>query len=474
MENQKLSLSTTKLSLGTKIGYGFGSLGEGLAYSIFQLYFIFFLTDFVGIAPAISGTIALVAVLWDAITDPIIGHLSDHSKHPKGKRRPFIAKFCLPLGIMIFLLFTDWSMFSDYGKIAYFLIVNALFWLAFTAVDIPYITLGGEITDDPDEKISLRSFATIFYYIGFIIAASGTMLLLENVAAKVGGDYLKSWSLIALLFGVVVVIAYIIAIMATKGKEKPYTGGTEVSNVNIYKSMIEAIKIKPYRNLWLFNIAFNISMVFVTSVLVFVFIYYIGLDGNQISIVFFAYVLFIVVLSPILGKLAMKIGNRKALLICMVALTLNYFAFKVLPLNEFTIYVFQILVAVGNIAYFIFSYAMVYEIGQFSSIKTGFNNDGVLFAFYQFSYKVASSIGMWLAGLTLAYYQYDPTAEITEFTLNGLRNMMTVIPGVISIVAIPFVLMYSLTPKNIEKLKGLLKAKEEGKEINMDEVKELL
>ena len=238
--------------------------------------------------------------------------------------------------------------------------------------------------------------------------------------------------------------------------------------------MREAIKIKPYRNLWLFNIAFNISMVFVTSVLVFVFIYYIGLDGNQISIVFFAYVLFIVVLSPILGKLAMKIGNRKALLICMVALTLNYFAFKVLPLNEFTIYVFQILVAVGNIAYFIFSYAMVYEIGQFSSIKTGFNNDGVLFAFYQFSYKVASSIGMWLAGLTLAYYQYDPTAEITEFTLNGLRNMMTVIPGVISIVAIPFVLMYSLTPKNIEKLKGLLKAKEEGKEINMDEVKELL
>ena len=469
--------NSAKLSTGTKVGYGVGSLGEGLAYCLFYLYFIFFLTDFAGINPALAGTISLLAVLWDAVTDPLIGHLSDHSKNPKGKRRPFIAKACIPLGLMIFLLFTDWSGLNTGLKVAYFFVINLFFWLFFTAVDIPYMTFGGEITDNPDEKIKIRSYATIFYYIGFIIAASGTVVLLERFAALAGGNYQKGWSWVGALFGLITVLSYYISILTTRGTEKP-PENTDTSlgeKVNIFKSMLESFKIKPYRNLWFYNLFFNIGLIFNTSVLIYLFTYFLGFSEVMISIAYAAYVVMIIIVSPLLGKLSIKAGNKIGLLVSLVAITADYFLFKIIPLTGVSIFIMQLAIALGNVGFFVCSYAMVYEVAGVSPLKTGFKNDGVLMAFYQFSYKIATAIGMWLVGMFLTYYKYDATAmQLSDFTLNGIRNMATVIPGIFCLIAIPFVIFYTLSPANVQKLKALLDRKEKGEEIDPEMYKRVL
>lgn len=467
----------SKLAFGTKLGYGIGSLGEGLSYCIFYLYFIFFLTDFAGINPALAGTISLIAVLWDAVTDPLIGHLSDHSRNPKGKRRPFIAKACIPLGLMIFLLFTDWSAFSTGLKVAYFFLANVFFWLAFTSVDIPYMTLGGEITDNPDEKVSLRSFATIFYYVGFIIAASGTVMLLERFAGFTGGNYQRAWSWVAALFGFITTISFTVSLIATKGTEKaPEAADAGAKEkVNIFKSMFESFKIKPYRNLWFYNLFFNIGLIFNTSVLIYLFIYFIGFNEFQISIAYAAYVVMIIIISPLLGKLSVKSGNKAALIFSLVAITANYFLFKIIPLNGITIFIMQIAIALGNVGFFVCSYAMVYEIADVSELKTGFRNDGVLMAFYQFSYKIATAIGMWLVGIFLTFYKYDAAAEeLSLFTLQGIRNMATIIPGLFCLAAIPFLIKYTLSPANLVKLKEVLASRGESEKNDKATIKNLL
>ena len=109
----------TTLSIGTKLGYGVGSIGEGLAYNAFYLYFIYFLTDYVGIDPVVAGSISLFAVIWDAVTDPLIGYFSDRIQSPNGKRRSFMLKGFIPLGAVIFLLFSDWEFLSGGMQIAY-------------------------------------------------------------------------------------------------------------------------------------------------------------------------------------------------------------------------------------------------------------------------------------------------------------------------------------------------------------------
>ena len=72
-----MNQANQKLSVGTKLGYGIGQLGSGLAYNLYYYYFIYFMTTFAGVAPGVAGTISMFAVMWDAVTDPIIGYFSD-------------------------------------------------------------------------------------------------------------------------------------------------------------------------------------------------------------------------------------------------------------------------------------------------------------------------------------------------------------------------------------------------------------
>ena len=78
-----------KLKTGTAVGYGIGAIGEGIGYNVFFSFFSFFLTTIAGIQPAVAGVVSMAAVLWDAVTDPIIGLWSDRTKNPRGRRRAF-------------------------------------------------------------------------------------------------------------------------------------------------------------------------------------------------------------------------------------------------------------------------------------------------------------------------------------------------------------------------------------------------
>ena len=88
--------SPGKLSILTKLGYGAGTAGDSIPYTLFFTYFIFYLTDIAGVSAAIAGVISFLAIVWQGITGPVIGYLSDNSTNPKGRRRPLLAKIIVP------------------------------------------------------------------------------------------------------------------------------------------------------------------------------------------------------------------------------------------------------------------------------------------------------------------------------------------------------------------------------------------
>ena len=97
------------------LAYGIGGVGENISYNLFYMFFIFFLTSVAGISPAAAGTISLIAVAWDAISDPIVGYLSDRCRGWKGfgKRGTFILLGAIPLGISVFLLYNDVALSGE-------------------------------------------------------------------------------------------------------------------------------------------------------------------------------------------------------------------------------------------------------------------------------------------------------------------------------------------------------------------------
>ena len=123
------NITSDKLPKRAKISFAVGQIGESAIYLIFMLYFVFFLTDIVGFDPAFAGLVSMVGVLWDAITDPVVGTISDNAKFKSGRRSPFVLGFAVPFSVSAALLFT---MF-DLGPIAlkaYFIMQSSSFSLS--------------------------------------------------------------------------------------------------------------------------------------------------------------------------------------------------------------------------------------------------------------------------------------------------------------------------------------------------------
>lgn len=468
----------TTLSVGTKLGYGVGSIGEGLAYNAFYLYFIYFLTDYVGIDPVVAGSISLFAVIWDAVTDPMIGYFSDRIQNPNGKRRSFMLKGFIPLGAVIFLLFSDWEFLSGGMQVAYFVIVNTLFWFFFTAVDIPYMTLGGELSEKEEDRLSIRSFGTAGYYIGFLFASSGVVLLQEKFAEILNGDQTRAWTYVGLVVGVIVALTYFICICAVKGKEitAPASEEEKKNEIGFLDSVKAIFTIKPYWHILGYDFFCNLGIMFWTTGQLYIFESYVGMSSGEIAFAFAAYVAFIVVLSQIYPRLVSDKHDKKVLL----ALTLTIAAvlqavYIFIPLTFSGIIVILFSNALTMTGFYTYSYALLFEIGEVAVLKTKHKLEGMFMSGYQFVYKFGTAVSMWLFGIALDYFQYDAAAEtLSEFTLGGLRAIASWMPGLMLLCGVPSLLMYKLSKGKVDQLKAVLERAQKGEPVSEDEYKGIL
>ncbi|MBD0346228.1 MAG: MFS transporter, partial [Coleofasciculus sp. Co-bin14] len=193
-----LTVSNEKLNLKTKLAYGVGELGGEIPNNILVFFLLFFLTNVAGLNPTLAGSVLLIGKVWDAINDPMIGWLSDRTRSPLGRRYPWMLGGAIPLGMLFFVQWfvpptsNQWLLFGYYSGIA------LLFYAAFTAVAVPYSTLGAELTQGYDERTSLISFKAAFS----IGASIFSLALAQAIFAKVA-DPSKRFLILGAICGVI-------------------------------------------------------------------------------------------------------------------------------------------------------------------------------------------------------------------------------------------------------------------------------
>ncbi|EMF2189898.1 glycoside-pentoside-hexuronide family transporter [Salmonella enterica] len=166
------------LSVKEKVGYGMGDAASHIVFDNVMLYMMFFYTDIFGIPAGFVGTMFLLARALDAISDPCMGLLADRTRSRWGKFRPWVL-----FGIVCVLAYSTPDL-SLNGKMIYAVITYTLLTLLYTVVNIPYCALGGVITNDPTQRISLQSWR-------FVLATAGGMLstvLMMPLVKLIGGE----------------------------------------------------------------------------------------------------------------------------------------------------------------------------------------------------------------------------------------------------------------------------------------------
>ncbi len=460
------------MSKKTMIGYGAPGWATLFTFTMFTTYGLYFFTDVVGLAASFAGLIMTIGTLWDAFTDPVVGMISDKTDPVKGRRRPYMFWVAIPFGIVTWLLFTDFGFDGTMSKV-YFIIVAILFYTAQTVLDIPYTALAGEITEDYDERSTLGSVRIVWALAACIFG--GGVMYFTSLLEPLTGSMKSAWSVCFAIFGLLCTISIFIGWKATDGYENKEAIVSD-------KISWRLIREGPLKNKSFLHVAggfiFGImaQCVFLGT-MVYYFSYNLSLNDGQIATV--NTLMWIIGLLWVYPVNWMSIHWSKKISwsvsfglwgACMILFPL---VFNV-PGKVVAPVVMCGILVVGLNALYQVVYALIPDCVEVDELKTGDRKEGIFYSSATVSQKVASAITVSIIGMILGAIGYDAGGVQTEETLNGIFWLFVGGTTICCLISVLFMVTNPLNKKRHAEVVKALEGKKAGKEINLEDFKDLI
>ncbi len=409
-----------------KFNYAVGAIPNGIKIDTFTFFLLPFYSYIVGLNPALAGTAIFIALLFDAITDPLMGSISDRSSFKGGKRHPFMMVSFIPIMIGYVLLFApreDWGLSQSnlFIWMTSFLILTRF---GMTLFDIPHRAFGAEIIKDYSERTILMSWRELFQW----IASLGNAALAYVIFFKSTDDYPlgqlnpDAWFPFALTGGFLMFLAVIYSTVSTKKYSKDLSIYTRsFSLADIIGELRIALTNKSFIILFFGNLAISIAWGMSNSLTFLVNTFFWELNAGQISF-FLPIYLFSTVLAFVLTpKIVQKFDKRIAVMICilgvsiMAPMPLVCYLLGITPdkgtlslvfFIGFFLMLLTMFAVMGNMT----RDSMVGDIADEVQLKSKTRQEGILYAGVSFMQKVSTGVGASFAGFILAFINF-PTGQ---------------------------------------------------------------
>jgi GPH family glycoside/pentoside/hexuronide:cation symporter len=441
-----------KLSVVEKVGY---SLGDAAANFIFQTMLIFllsFYTDVFGITAAAAGTLFLVARIGDAVFDFGMGAVADRTNTRWGKFRPWILWTAIPFGLLGYLTFTTPNL-SPSGKLAYAYVTYIAMMLIYSANNIPYSALMGVLTGDVVERTSLASYR-------FVSAMTATLVIqgLTLPLARAFGqvNIAHGYQMTMALFCALAVLFFVITFATTRERVAP----DPRQKTSIAQDVRDLLQNRPWVVLFCLTLFVFLDLSQRGAALPYYFRYYVTeqreafgfalfglpLQFDQFSL-FNAAGIFANIIGIFFSKpLATRFGKRNTFLACLFIASLFTIVFLFLPRNQVGLIIWcQVLMQLAYGPTIPLLWAMMADVADYSEWRTGRRATGIAFSATVFGLKFGLGVGGALTGWLLAQFGYVANVEQTAATLNGIRYLISVIPGVFFLLGVIALYVYPIT-----------------------------
>ena len=446
-----------KLSRLTKFFYGSGDLGFSLVGTIIGAYFLFFLTDVVGIKPAIAGIAILIGRTWDYLNDPLIGHLSDRTRSKWGRRRPFLLFGALPFALAFTLMWYRPPFESQVALAVYYAAAYVLFDAAATFVYMPYFALTPELTEDYDERTSLTSYRMFFSLLGGLLAFTIPLMIVGSFTPANADKVL----LMGAIFGLGSALPLLLVFFNTKerdefvAQEKP----------KFLDSIKAALKNKPFIFGAVIYLLTWVCMDILQTILLFFIKYVLKLEGMSDIIMALIFVTAIIAL-PFWEYASRKLNKRMAYVYGVVFWAVaQILLITVGPLVPMPVLVILCIMAgIGVSAAHVLPWAILPDAIEWDEYKTGERHEGMFYSLVTLMGKIASSIAIPLTAIMLDVTGYIPNAvQQPASALLGIRLLIGPLPAVFLTISIIFALKY---PLERVQFSNIVKELEERREKN--------
>ena len=401
-----------KLPFSEKIGYGLGDMAANFVFQAMLALQLSFYTDTFGLTPAQAGTLFLVVGLCAAVLNPVMGAIADRTNTRWGKFRPYLLWTAVPFGIIGVLTFTTPNL-SPGSKIIYAYVTYALLRIVYTVNNVPYASLTGVITGDPDERTSIASWRQIFANsAGFIVQS----LAVPMIAWSGHGNSAKGYQLTMGLFSVLGGVLFIVAFLSTKERIQP----DPKQKSSLGQDLADLLKNGPWIALFLATMFYFIAIVMRSSVMLPFFKYAAG-DQNLFSWFNGFGLASLLVGVAVSSKLSARFGKRSLFITSMVLTGILAAVLFVLP-TQATALIF----ASEILRQFAFGcscpvlWAMMGDVADYGEWKTGRRATGTVTAAVVFALWLGLALGGAIAAWLFQAYGYVPNATQTAHSLTGI------------------------------------------------------
>ena len=442
-------------------GYSAGNFGFALLGLVVAVNLQFFYTDFVGLSAGLVAWSLLFARLFDSITDPLMGYLSDRTNTRWGRRRPFIVGAAIPLAIAFYFLFTP-PEFADPSEhqtalLAYMLALYILTYFIWTVGAIPYYSLGAELSDDYEERVKIIAVRESCALVGLLAATTLPAYLIYSY----GG--IEGYSFMGAILGGGVALFLIFA--GVVSRERTEFQGRPA--MNPYAGWLATFDNPHFRKLLVAFVCSSIAAAVPSVLVIYVSVYIIGTptwwnDWVPAWLPTWSYYLLLYFCSGILSLpfwnyLARRLGKRDTWAVAIAISTCT--SAGCWWLAEGSVLYFSLLLVFGGAAFGNFLAlppSMVADVIDWDEMKTGKRREGNYFAMWAFTTKLGAAITGFVALQVLEHVGYQPGVAQTPEVKLWMLGMYSWFPALFYALSVATLMRFQFHQQDLDAVQASL------------------
>jgi GPH family glycoside/pentoside/hexuronide:cation symporter len=460
-----------KVPMGQKVAFGIGMLANQMFPAVMGIFMVVLVQD-LGFPGWMWGVIFFLPRVFDSITDPIMGFISDNTKSKWGRRRQYVFIGSIIMGCAFVIM---WQLYRDNGlsyNFTYFLGWSFVFYLGLTIFSVPYVAMGYEMSDDFHERTNLMAVAQWIGQWAWVIAPWFWVIMYDPdwfPSADIATRTLATW------VGVIFMVCAMVPAIFIKSKstlEEDYTPMTYKtiggSLHKIFHGFVEAFKIKPFRKMCIATFLIFNAFNTVATFTFFIIVYYLfagdagasGIWPTLFGSVGALMTTFLVI--PIVAYLSKKLGKKNAFLVSQGISIVGYILlwFLLIPGKPY-MFIFALpFFAFGIGSLFTIMMSMTADVIDLDELQSGKRREGIFGAIYWWMVKFGFAIAGLASGAILSSIGFDTDLAVQpDGAITGLRLFFSGLPIAGTLIAIFIMWDYDVSEERAVEISAILKAR---------------